>query len=767
MRLPRRAGLLGLGASAAVIASLAVPAGGAVAARTQIASPGPTTLSDVRPASSNLTAGKKLPLDAASVATAKRQLAQQVKAKGDASVGDTKAFLALNDFTGGIYVKSFRLRGLGGHIQVWVADDRAFPSGDCRNTLGLTEVTDRQVDSFVHEFDTNIYPKESRVFSVAPALDGTGAPLADILGLPADYYQVSKAQADDIVVLVDNVRDANYYDPTSPDGQTYIGGFFYSLFNAYLNRNLMTIDAYDWLHRTGANPPDDRADPDYVACSAEIAAAPGREVGTPRPRQYEGTFAHEYQHLLESYEDPDEVSWVNEGLSDWAQTLVGYVNPGLPPSSPRADSHLGCFAGFDGEAFGGPENSLTLWQDQGAPEILCDYGAAYSFMEYLHSHYGTPFMTALHRDNASGLAGLNKVLRQFGAGVSATTTVNRWAAMTALDRAIDTHSGFVGGDRSSFTARTLSQKVNWGTPQAYSTPGAPPNGSDFVRLRSSTGKYLSSDKIGTIEFAGDSSLAPLPVEWTVDASAPTATDADSSCENPPAGGGPKALYAGCGVNLDRAIVREVAVPAGSPKLTFDALWNTEEGWDFGFAQVSTDDGSTWTSLATDDTTSVTDPGAIPAVAANVPGFTGDSGSFRTQTADLSAYAGQTVLLGFRYITDPGVNGAGFWVKNVNVGGTSLPTSLAGWKSLTQVAPVQVSGWSVQLVGYSATGKVYYTPLLLNRSFDGFLAGSVIQQKLGPNTTTVGAIVTFEDPSETVAQQARYTLKVNGMTQPGG
>ena len=49
-----------------------------------------------------------------------------------------------------------------------VAEDRAFPIGDCRNGLGLTEITDAQVASFVSEFDSNIYPKESQAFSVPP-----------------------------------------------------------------------------------------------------------------------------------------------------------------------------------------------------------------------------------------------------------------------------------------------------------------------------------------------------------------------------------------------------------------------------------------------------------------------------------------------------------------------------------------------------------------------------------------------------------------------
>ena len=38
---------------------------------------------------------------------------------------------------------------------------------------------------------------------------------------------------------------------------------------------------------------------------------------------------------------------------------------------------------------GGPENSLTLWGDQGNPNaILADYGNAYSFMLFLYDRYG-------------------------------------------------------------------------------------------------------------------------------------------------------------------------------------------------------------------------------------------------------------------------------------------------------------------------------------------------------------------------------------------
>ena len=715
---------------------------------------------DVRNVGPDYNQGKALHLQKSKVQQPRATMSAQ--AATDPAVGTTKTWLALNDDQNRIYLKSYTLRGLGDHIQVWVANDTTFPAGDCRNDLGLTQVTDAQVNSFVHEFDTNIYPKESQTFSTPPNRDGAGgADLAGAVGLPSDYWQVSADQADDITVLVDNVRDANYYRPSTPDGQTYIAGFFYSVFNEYVDRNVMTIDAYDWLHRTGANPPDNSTDQAYVDCAN--AQGSTRPYGSAKPHLYEGTFAHEYQHLLEYYEDPSEVSWVNEGLSDWAQTLVGYVDPSIAPDAPGADSHLSCFQGFQPPNFGGPENSLTLWGDQGGPEILCDYGAAYSFMEYLASHYGESFMTALHRNDASGLAGLDAVLKQFGAGVSAMDTVHNWAAAMALDSAL----GSKAGPGSPFSIASMNAKINWDNPQAYESPGAPPNGSDYVRLRGADGRYLSADQLRSISFDGASTLEPTPVEWQEDATPPAATTAATTCGDVPTGSGPAALYSGCGENLDRSIVRQVAVPASGGSLTFDALWDTEEGWDFGFAQVSADGGKTWTSLATADTTSDHDPGAIPGVTSQLPGFTGDGGTWRTESADLSAYAGKNVLIGFRYVTDSGVNEAGFWVRNISVAGTPVPATLDGWQSISQANPTPVSGYTVQLVAYGAKGRPDVVRMPLDGHFDGTLSGRSLSQRLGGDSKVVGAIVMQDDPTESVTQYARYTLKANGVTQPGG
>lgn len=157
------------------------------------------------------------------------------------------------------------------------------------------------------------------------------------------------------------------------------------------------------------------------------------------------------------------------------------------------------------------------------------------------------------------------------------------------------------------------------------------------------------------------------------------------------------------------------------------------------------------------------PGAVD----NLPGLTGDSGTWKTEHADLTPYAGKTVLLGFRYITDGGVNEGGFWVRNISAAGTTLPTTLEGWQTISQVNPTPVSGYTVQLIGYDAKGRSWLYRMPLTSSFGGTLTGARLNEALGKQATTVAALVMQDDPTEGVTQYSRYTLKINGVTQPGG
>lgn len=752
MRRHARATAVAATATTALVAGLALTGAPAATADPTRADERGNPRSDTRGVGPDYNNGKALPFS-----LKKSEKAKDEPSQGPSQVGDSKLWLA-NDSTpdGGIYLKNYTLRGVGEHIEVWVANDTAFPAGDCRNDLGLTVVTDAQVDSFIAEFDSNIYPKESAAFSVAPERDGKHAILDDLISsqsnskkkgetrIPPSYWQ---GDGDNTVVLVDNVRDENFYAPGTPDGQTYIAGFFYSIFNEYHDRNIMTIDAFDWLHRTGTNPPDDSADPEYVECAAELGQS--RPYGAPRPLTYEGTFAHEYQHLLMYYADVDETSWVNEGLADWAQTLVGYVDPSVSPDSDEADGHIACFQGYMDPSFGGPENSLTMWGDQGGPEILCDYGAAYTFMEYLHSRFGgDQVMTLLHNEPANGLDGLQNVLDQLDTGADAQQVLHDWLAMSALDAAID--AGAAGADPERYTAETLSSKINWDNPQAYDSEGAPPNGADFVRLPS---------ELSSVGFSGAAGYVPDPVKW-------------SSVEDPE-DGEDLVLFSGRGDEIDHSAVVDPGDIEAGDTLTFDVRYLTEELWDFFFVQASTDGGATWESLPLEGTTSEHDPGAYPTVQSNVPGFTGDSEGWVEKSYDLSAFAGDDLLLNFRYVTDwaETPEDSGVWIDDVAVGGTALldGTTIDGLRSMTEVSPVAVDSWTVQVVAFGEGSWV--GELALTQAEDGSWQGALTDEQLASiaatGADTVAALVTANDPTESARAYPRYTLTANGEVMPGG
>ncbi|MGH3070674.1 MAG: peptidase M6 [Gaiellaceae bacterium] len=638
----------------------------------------------------------------------------------------------------------FTLRAVGEKIEVWVADDLSFPGADCRNDGSRDVVTDAQARYLADQFDLNIYPKMSASFSTPPPRDGSNAFLEQIGAFPPGYFAGAGGK---VVTLVANLRDPNFFDIESPN---YIAGYHDPTINLFVDRHVMSIDSYDWLHRTGANPPHE---PSSVTCENR----PGQ------PFRYEGVFAHEYQHLLEFWASPGESLWLDEGLADYAVTVAGYGFPARSIFEQGWDGHVQTFLGWralltpanqNPDPHGGPENSLTLWGDQGPADILADYGAAWTFMEFLAGRYGTAFMSDLHNEDLKGLKGLQAVLDKYLTGDRAQDVIHDWAAMIALDGAIDDGARLQGKPKErSYQTPALDASVNWDNPESYSSPGAPPNGSDYVRLRDASGRYLSASQMSSLEFSGVERFVPLPVEWQVELE-----------------GGDSVLASGFGDGLDRSIQRAVTVPAsGDRSLAFESKYEIEFGWDFGVVQVSTDDGRTWTSLANAGTTSEHDPAAFAAIEDQLPGFTGRAG-WQVETFDLSAYAGKAVLLRFRMLTDAAGlgNGAlpGWWIDDVRVGGALVSDgTLAGW---SEVSPF-VSGYTVQLVSLE-TKKDRQTTLARLPLRDGravSLRAKELKHLLGKDAGTVAAIVTFDEPSESLGRYAPYSLRVNGVLQPGG
>jgi hypothetical protein len=299
---------------------------------------------------------------------------------------------------------------------------------------------------------------------------------------------------------------------------------------------------------------------------------------------------------------------------------------------------------------------------------------------------------------------------------------------------------------------------------ANDTPGAPPYGSDYIQLGPASG-------LASISFDGSESFAyPGGPQWIAEGGYWTTPDG---------AGNPYPAM------LDASIARQVTA-AETDVLTFEHYFQTEATWDFGFVQVSTDSGATWTSLSCTgeaSTSDVHDPGAIAPIVANMPGFSGpdqtgagyvgSAGDPVSSTCDLPT---GTFLLAFRLMTDPAVEFDGWHVRNAMVGANPVdptPGDLSDWDNIQFFNPLDF-GWIVQLVGLSGT-------------VDGFgdivTAGNVaiVRPTLGAGntwstsdfsalvgSTRVIAIITALTPeNDQAGTYAPYSLMVNGAEKADG
>jgi immune inhibitor A len=173
------------------------------------------------------------------------------------------------------------------------------------------------------------------------------------------------------------------------------------------------------------------------------------------------------------------------------------------------------------------------------------------------------------------------------------------------------------------------------------------------------------------------------------------------------------FYSGDGHDMDNALTRQIALPAGTVTLSFNARWDIEDcGADpCDYAYVEVDDGSGFVAI----------PGSITN-AAEDDGIDGTS-DWVPATFDLSAYAGKTVGLRFRYVTDGAAAGNdanvpnGLFVDDVAVTGGFTDGAEAGLGTWT------ATGFSI--VGSSISQQFDHYYIAGNRSyvsFDQYLRG---------------------------------------------
>lgn len=551
-------------------------------------------------------------------------------------IGISKPWVTVNNTSGQYVLTEFTLKGVGEYGEVWVANDLDYPEGDPRNADGVTTITDEQVTYLLNEFDENIYEQEVEFFDAPDERTGEQA-------MFPEYHQDESGR---VVILIDNIKDDNYYDPNYP---SYIAGYFSPTISDFTDRNVMTIDSFDWANRTG---PD-----------------------AEKPFLYEGTFAHEFQHLLHHDSDPAEENFINEGLSDFAQYLVGYGH---------STSHVDFF-------MNNLKNSLTQWGDQSDLQILGDYGVSYLFQLYLYEQYGQEFLQKEFKSQLQGIDSINAILEEMGSDRDFEAVYQDFMVALLLN-------GKYQGDSETYQFDSIDLNPNLEAASELEAI-APAWGTDM--------KFITPDKkLDNLYFKG---IDFLGTNWT------TVSDPDKG----------EVLWGNEGDQADNFLIKELDLTGETnPVLSFETKYDIEEDWDFGVVQVSTDNGQTWTSLVNENTSSDIVEDGYPSIKENLPGFTGSSNGWTTESFDLSPYAGQKVHLAFRYMTDWGYNEEGWYVSNLQINNELIDAAETtdGFMSLEQVTEDYVD-YQVQFIGFKkgkAKGKdnhvkVIQFPDLINMS----------------------------------------------------
>lgn len=431
-------------------------------------------------------------------------------------------------------------------------------------------------------------------------------------------------------VMIYNIVDENFFDP---DFGSYIAGFFWSSINEVFDRNMIFIDTLDWANRLG---PD-----------------------VSHPYLYEGTVAHELEHLIHNDHDFDEVSWVDEGMADLAEYLNGFGHP---------DSHVVYYLAFH-------RIPLTSWGSQ-----LEDYGASYLFQLYLLENFGTDgcdmdvcptgwdstWTRTEIDEQANSIAGVEAIT-----SASFNDLFDAWMVANYLDDPSQSGPGGfpIGYNEISVAPYVSNNYGAWSIARSISDiygsdhQGALPISRYFGGVTSGTVEFPQGDLPAYTPWYGNYKGIQPQLNYRLLGAVQSGVA--------PYGGIYEAASGGGNMVTDRMLALNTPV---SGTLTFWTWYDIEEEWDYGFVEVSSD-GVNWAPIAGNITSTSDDPNGSTAWANSLIGgqttsdtvITGNSGGWVEANFDLTA---DDYYVRFSYYTDEAVNGQGWFIDDVAINGFS-------------------------------------------------------------------------------------------------
>lgn len=183
-----------------------------------------------------------------------------------------------------------------------------------------------------------------------------------------------------------------------------------------------------------------------------------------------------------------------------------------------------------------------------------------------------------------------------------------------------------------------------------------------------------------------------------------------------ASSGIRSYFSGTRSNLDSRLTAQNTLKVESgDSLRFRTWYDIENNWDYGYVQVSSDNGLNWTNIPGNITTATNPNGT------NLGhGITGNSGGWALAKFDLSAYIGEEVLFRFRYVSDGYVNNPGWWIDDIfptQAYGENIQIAAAVSDSFLAITDLEIKEYYYRVRAADAEGQMSVFSLLEKATVD--------------------------------------------------
>ena len=492
-------------------------------------------------------------------------------------------------------------------------------------------------------------------------------------------------------IMVYNIRDEGYYG----DADSYIAGYFAPNLNDTIHMNCVFVDSYNWVDRIG---PD--VDHPYV---------------------YEGTIAHEFEHLIHNDVDGNEDSFIDEGMASLAEQFIYGPAASADYFAYALYYHRDSLTDWDSELY--DYGNTQMWQDylweQASRGTSDDAGDLFAPLDKRIKDGYDPFANTADKFVDPGDAftwnlihdqdnGLESVANQVGGMANVEKLHHDWTLANLLDGKVSeqawNYDNFaLGGADSAFIS--IQDGIKFYNAEV---------GGNMPPTRKNVWRNAATEPWGAYYRNFYGSSPGLQMSFTgpaVDGVSPVAGDYE--------------WYSGLGNMLDINVARQVdGVTAGST-FTFQTWYDIEDQWDYGYVEGSAD-GVTWVKLQQVSALPAATDDLFGSLAWDGPGgLTGNSAGWQTAEYGFGDLNG-SVWIRFRYMTDAAANGVGWYVDDVKAGTYVDDDTTAGWTNngFTWTNGLQNNDWTADAyVPYAkARGTKYSVVTIVGTDGQG-LAGS--------------------------------------------